>query len=140
MCGWPNFEHVLFYLTRKEPILTGSVLVTSSCLCKKGEGAVLPLLIESLKNRIDDSLHAGHIDEHHHGPGAPPDLHEAALDGIGRSQLAPQGLREIEKGEQFGQIALQPPHQSRIARLPVKAKALESAARLRRVVGQIDAL
>src|SRR2546428_1346516 len=26
--------------------------VTSSCLCKKSEGAVLPLLIESVKNRI----------------------------------------------------------------------------------------
>jgi hypothetical protein len=32
--------------------------VTSNCLCKKGEGVVLPLLIEVLKDRIDDSLHA----------------------------------------------------------------------------------
>ena len=31
----------------------------------------MPLLIESLKNRINDSLHAGHIDEYRHGPGAP---------------------------------------------------------------------
>src|SRR6266568_9668063 len=78
--------------------------VTSSCLCKKSEGTVLPLLIEPLKNRIDDSLHAGHIHEQHHGPGAPADFHEASFDGIGRAQLAPQRLREIEERQQFGQI------------------------------------
>jgi len=62
-------------------------------LCKKSEGAVLPLLIESLKNRINDSLRAGHIDEYPDGPGAPPDFDEAMLDGIGGAQLAPQWLR-----------------------------------------------
>src|SRR6266571_674014 len=114
--------------------------VTSSCLCKKSEGAVLPLLIEPLKNRIDDSLHAGHIHEQHHGPGAPADFHEASFDGIGGAQLAPQRLREIEEREQFGQIALQPPHQCRIDPLPAKAKSLEGATGLRGVARQIDAL
>jgi len=61
----------------------------------------LPLLIESLKNRIDDSLHAGHIDEYH-GPGAPPDFDEAMLDGIGGAQLAPPWLRGIEERRQLG--------------------------------------
>jgi len=40
--------------------------VTSSSLFKKAEGVVLPLLIELLKNRIDDSLHAGHVYEQDH--------------------------------------------------------------------------
>ena len=78
--------------------------VTSSCLCIKGEGAVLPLLIKSLKNGIDDSLHAGHVNEHHHGPGAPPDFHEAALDGIGGAQLAAQRLGEVQERKQFRQL------------------------------------
>src|SRR6266566_1731914 len=114
--------------------------VTSSCLCKKSEGAVLPLLIESLKNRIDDSLHAGHIHEQDHGPGAPADFHEASFDGIGGAQLAPQRLREIEERQQFGQIALQPAHQCRIDPLPAKPKSLEGATGLRGVARQIDAL
>src|SRR6266700_4366443 len=116
------------------------IQVTSSCLCKKSEGAVVPLLIEPLKNRIDDSLHAGHIHEQDHGPGAPADFHEASFDGIGGAQLAPQRLREIEERQQFGQIALQPPHQCRIDPLPAKPKSLEGATGLRGVARQIDAL
>src|ERR1700680_4237249 len=80
--------------------------VTSSCLCKKAEGVVLPLLIESVKDGIEDSLHALHVGEQDHGPGAPADFHEATLDGVGGAQLAPQRLREIEEGQQFGQITL----------------------------------
>src|ERR1700731_1048716 len=84
--------------------------VTSSCLCKKAEGVVLPLLVESVKDGIEDSLHALHVGEQDHGPGAPANFDEATLDGVGSAQLAPQRLREIEEGEQFGQIALEPPH------------------------------
>src|ERR1700691_5494373 len=114
--------------------------VTSSCLCKKAEGVVLPLLIEPLKNRIDDSLHAGHIHEQDHGPGAPANFHEATLDGIGGAQLAPQRLREIEEGQQVRQIALQLFHQSRVESAPVKAESLEGPARLSGVARQVDAL
>src|SRR5690348_312636 len=66
--------------------------VTSSSLCKKGEGAILPLLVKVVKDGINNSLDAGNIDEQHHRPGAAPDLDEAALDGIGGAQLAPQWL------------------------------------------------
>src|SRR5438445_13145732 len=104
--------------------------VTSSCLCKKSEGAVLPLLIEPLKNRIDDSLHAGHIHEQDHGPGAPPDFHEATLDGIGGAQLAPQRLREIEAREQFGQSALQPRRECRTDPLTPKPNSMARPPRL----------
>src|SRR5487761_749635 len=92
-----RLEHVLFYRTSKETCIPCERWVTSSCLCKKSEGAVLPLLVESVKNRIDDSLHAGHIHEQHHGPGTSSDFHEAAFDRIGGAQFAPQRLREIEK-------------------------------------------
>ena len=76
--------------------------VTSSCLCKKAEGVVLPLLIESVKDGIEDSLHALQVGEQDHGPGAPADFHEATLNGVGGAQLAPQRLREIKKCQQLG--------------------------------------
>ena len=69
--------------------------VTSSCWCKKAEGVVrqfictgceysphpyckpAPVLIESVKDGIKDSLHALHVGEQHHGSGAPADSEEA---------------------------------------------------------------
>src|SRR6185437_15414408 len=66
--------------------------VTSSSLCKKGEGAILPLLIEAVKDGINNPFDTGDVDEQDHRPGAAPDLDEAALDGIGGAQLAPQWL------------------------------------------------
>jgi hypothetical protein len=58
-----------------------------------------PVLIESVKDGIEDSLHALNVVEQDHGPGAPADFHEATLDGVGGAQLAPQRLREIEEGQ-----------------------------------------
>ena len=81
----------------------------SSCVCKKTKGAVSPLLpfVVAVKDGIDDAVDAGHVDEADHGPGAASDLDEAALDGIGGAQLAPQGSRKTEESQQFGQIPLQ---------------------------------
>jgi len=72
------------------------VVVTSSCLYKKAEGVArqllhglqvepvpvlherpVPVLIESVKDGIEDSLHALHVGEQDHGPGAPADFEEA---------------------------------------------------------------
>src|ERR1700681_1807093 len=61
--------------------------VTSSCLCKEVEGAAqrllhglqvqpAPVLVESVKDGIEDSLHALHVGEQDHGPGAPADFDE----------------------------------------------------------------
>ena len=66
----------------------GSFEVTSSCLCKKAEGVDQellhglqvqppPVLVESVKDGIEDSLHAPHVSEQGHGPGAPTDFEEA---------------------------------------------------------------
>ena len=62
----------------------------SSCLCKQLEGAVFPLRTVLLKDRIENPVHALHVDETNHGTGAAANLHEAALDGVGGAQLAPQ--------------------------------------------------
>jgi hypothetical protein len=35
----------------------------SSCLCKKAEGAVFPLLVEAIENRVDDAFDAQLGDE-----------------------------------------------------------------------------
>ena len=94
----------------------------------------MPLLVKSEKDGIDDSLHAGNVGEQDHGPGAAADLDEAALDGVGGAQLAPQLLREVEKGEQLGQVALQSLDQGRVLGVPVerkRAKAVRACAALR---------
>ena len=61
----------------------------SSCLCKNPEGAVFPFrfLIQAIEDGIDDPVDAGHIDKADHGSRAPADLHEAALDDVGGTQL-----------------------------------------------------
>ena len=43
---------------------------------------VLPLLVESVKDGIEDSLHALQVGEQDHGPGAPADFDEATLNGV----------------------------------------------------------
>jgi hypothetical protein len=76
----------------------------SSCVCKRAEGTVSPLLpfVVAIEDGIDDAVDAGHIDGADHGPGAASHLHEAALDDLGGAQLAPQVAREAEEREQFG--------------------------------------
>src|SRR6266849_879156 len=50
-----------------EPMKFG---VTSSCLCKYGEGAGFPFQIESLEDGVNDSIHAFYVDKAHHGAGS----------------------------------------------------------------------
>ena len=69
----------------------------SSCLCESVEGAIFPLWVHEIEDRINDSIHALHVDKADHGPGAAADLHEAALDDVGGAQLPPQVSRELEK-------------------------------------------
>ena len=101
---------------------------------------VLPLLVEVVKDGINDSLDTGDIDEQDHRSGATPDLDEAALDGIGRAQLAPQRLGQFKERQQFGQFAFQPAHQGWIERPPVEAELSEGAASLGDVAGPVDTL
>jgi hypothetical protein len=59
-------------------------------LSKYGEGADFPFQIESLKDGVDDMVHALDIYEADHGPGPTVHLHKATLDHIGSAQLGPQ--------------------------------------------------
>ena len=70
----------------------------SSGLCKNFEGAVAPFKIETVKDRIDNAVDAGHIDEADHGPCAPPDFYKNPLDQIGGEQLPPERLGKAVKG------------------------------------------
>jgi len=63
--------------------------VMSSGLCKNLEGAVAPFQIKPVKDRVDDPVDAGHVDEAHHRSGAPSDLYENPLDHVRRPQLPP---------------------------------------------------
>ena len=65
----------------------GSTWVTSSCLCKYGEGAGFPFQVEALEDGVNDAIHAFDIHKTHHGPGSPAHLHEAALDDVGCSTV-----------------------------------------------------
>jgi len=78
----------------------------SSRLCKKLEGAVFPVEVESLEDRVNNSIHALHVDEADHGSGSPPDFHKAALDDVGGPQLAPQMLGKAIETQQLWQIPL----------------------------------
>src|SRR5215469_3147755 len=62
-------------------------LVTSSCLCKKLDGAGFPFQVESLEDGVDDAVHTFHVHKAHHGPSAAAHFHEAALDHVGGTQL-----------------------------------------------------
>jgi hypothetical protein len=55
----------------------------SSRLCKNLEGAVSPLQVEPVKDRIDNPIHTLNIHKTNHRPGAPPHLDKATLDHIG---------------------------------------------------------
>ena len=46
-------------------------------IARAASTARTPVLIESVKDGIEDSLHALHVGEQDHGPGAPADFHEA---------------------------------------------------------------
>jgi len=69
--------------------------VTSSCLCKKAEGAVFPLLVEAMEDGVDDAFDAEFFDEADHGARAAAHLHEAAFDDVGGAQCAPQMARHL---------------------------------------------
>ena len=61
--GGREFAHILFYHRDQADFRSAAIKVTSSCLCKKAEGVVLPLLVESVKDGIEDSLHALQVSE-----------------------------------------------------------------------------
>ena len=76
--------------TRLRPVNEWRLAVTSSCLCKHGEGAGFPFQIESLEDGVNDSIHTFYVHKAHHGSGSPPHFHEAALDQIRGAEFPPQ--------------------------------------------------
>ena len=54
----------------------------SSCLCKNLEGAIFPLQVEAMKDRVDNAVHAFDIHKADHRPGPSPDLDEQAFDDV----------------------------------------------------------
>ena len=114
--------------------------MTSSSLCKKLQGVVLPFFVEAVENRIDDAVKALNVGKHHHRPGSTPRLHEAALDGIRGAQLLPEVLGEGKEVEQFGQILLQALDQAGIDGLPGALETAKGLAGLGQAPRLIDFL
>ena len=80
--------------------------VMSSRLCKKLEGAVFPVEVEPLEDRVNNSIHALHVDKADHGPGSAPDFHKATLNDVSGAQLAPQMLGKAIETQQLRQVLL----------------------------------
>ena len=51
-------------------------------MCKKLEGAVFPLWVEVVKDRIEDTIHALEVDTANHRSSAAPNLQETPLDQV----------------------------------------------------------
>src|SRR6266849_9973856 len=110
-----------------EPMKFG---VTSSCLCKYGEGAGFPFQIESLEDGVNDSIHAFYVDKAHHGAGSPSHFYEAALDHVGGAQFPPQVPGKGIEGQQLRQVAFQPPHHGSVLPAPARPEPAKGRFRL----------
>ena len=71
----------------------------SSLLCKNFEGAVSPLQVKTVKNRVDDPVDASDVYETDHGSSPAPDLYKNSFDDVGGAQFPPQVARKAEKVE-----------------------------------------
>lgn len=60
-----------------------------SSLCKNPEGTVSRVLVEGVKDRERNTLHAVNVHEAEHGSRPAPNLDKASLDHIGRAQSFP---------------------------------------------------
>jgi len=58
-------------------------LVMSSGLCKQLEGAVFPLRMKSVRDRISDPVHARQVHKADPGPGSPAAFDAAAFHHLG---------------------------------------------------------
>ena len=114
--------------------------VTSSCLCKKLEGAVFPFQVEALEDGVDDAVHPLDVDKAHHRPGAAAYLDKAALADIGGAQLLPQMAGEAVEREQLGQIALRSPHHGAVVALPAATEGTKGRFGLASAFGPINRL
>jgi hypothetical protein len=93
----------------------------SSCLCKKAEGAVFPLLVEAMEDGVDDAFDAEFVDEADHGARAAAHFHEAAFDDVGGAQFAPQVLGQLKEGKQVGQILFEFAHHAGVKFAPTRS-------------------
>src|SRR6478672_12248055 len=114
--------------------------VMSSRLCKKLEGAVFPVEVEALEDRVNNSIHALYVDEADHGPGSPPHFHKAAFDDVGGPQLTPQMLGKVEKTQQFRQVTLQLANHGGIGLPPSRGKTAAGRLCFFAAARQIDGL
>ena len=112
----------------------------SSCLCNGVAGGVFPWWVHAVEDPEHDAVYAPNVDAANHRPGAPADLHEAALNDVGGAQLAPQVPGEVEEAEQLRQVFLPLEHDRAIGLPPVGLELLEGALRLPQALGAIDGL
>ena len=71
--------------------------VTSSCLCKKSEGAGFPFQVKAMEDGINYSIDTLDVYKANHWSGSAPHFDKTTLNDIGSPQLLPQMLWEAEK-------------------------------------------
>ena len=62
-------------------------MVMSCGMCKNVDSAVAPFQVETLEDRVDDSIDAGHVHKPDHGLGTPTNLHKNTLNHVSGSQF-----------------------------------------------------
>lgn len=91
--------------------------------CLTARRCCSPIKIESLEDGVDDSIYGLHVDKTEHRPSMAADFQIARLAGVGGAPLALQVFGENEEGQQFGQAALQLPHNRAIVCVPFLAES-----------------
>ena len=82
---------------RFQYIASAKYVVTSSCLCKKSEGAGFPFQVKAMEDGVDDSVDTLHVHKADHRTGPPPHFYETTFDNVGSPQLFPQMWWKTEK-------------------------------------------
>ena len=92
--------------------------MTSSCVCKKLEGAIFPFLVEAVKDGKDDSVNTVNVGEGHHGSSPSPDFDKTAFNDVSGAYGAPDRFGAIKEVQQLRQILPQLTHHARVGLLP----------------------
>src|SRR5450756_2725264 len=92
---------------RDVPNQDGAAQVASRVVCKLGQGASPPIVVQMAEDCIDDPFTAGVVVEAGHWTSPPADFPEAALDGIGRAHHPSVLGWTVEEAQQAVDVPLQ---------------------------------
>lgn len=93
-----------------------------------------------MEDRINNSIHALHIDKADHGPGSSSHFDKTAFNDVGGAKFPPQVSGEAEEGQQVWQIISQPIGHSWVSCAPAAMEAAKRGFGLRSTLGSVNGL